>query len=198
LDKGWFGMAKFEFKPLSIPDVIHITPRRFGDHRGYFVETYSVPVYAEAGITAVFVQDNESLSAKVGTLRGLHFQAPPSAQAKLVRVLAGAAFDVAVDIRTGSPTYGRWCGATLTADGGEQMFIPRGFAHGFCTVEPDTIFSYKMDNVYDPNSEQGLAWNDPGLAIEWPIAAGEEPIVSGKDGILPTLAHYSSPFSWAG
>lgn len=185
-------MAKFTFERLAIADVVAITPTRFGDNRGYFVETYSAPVFAEAGITATFVQDNQSLSAKAGTLRGLHFQSPPMAQAKLVRVLAGSVFDVVVDIRTGSPTYGQWCSATLTAEGGEQLFIPRGFAHGFCTLEPDTVFSYKVDNVYAVASEGGIAWDDPALAIPWP--EGLTPVVSEKDRTLPAFTGFKSPF----
>src|SRR4051812_41944398 len=122
---------------LSLSDVLLIVPRKFGDHRGYFLETFGVNTFAAIGVTADFVQDNQSMSAKQGTIRGLHFQIPPRPQAKLVRVLHGSIFAVAVDVRQGSPDYGRWTSATLTADGAEQLFVPRGFAHGFCTLEPD-------------------------------------------------------------
>src|SRR5262249_44171087 len=127
------SLRVMDVKPLSLPGVIVLTPRRFSDSRGFFSETYNERAFRAAGITAAFVQDNQSYSAKRGTIRGLHFQLPPAAQAKLVRVLRGSVYDVAVDMRVGSPTYGRWDGATLTADGGEQLFVPRGFLHGFCT-----------------------------------------------------------------
>lgn len=182
-----------EFTPLSLPEVILVKPRRHGDARGYFCEVYVQPLYAANGITATFVQDNESLSAVPGTLRGLHMQAPPFAQAKLVRVLSGAIFDVAVDVRKGSPTYGRWVGARLTAEGGEQLYVPHGFAHGFCTLAPDTHVAYKVDAVYDRTSERGIIWNDPDLAIDWTAGDGEK-ILSDKDKALPRLKDFDSPF----
>uniref|UniRef100_UPI002FC62213 dTDP-4-dehydrorhamnose 3,5-epimerase n=1 Tax=Bosea sp. (in: a-proteobacteria) TaxID=1871050 RepID=UPI002FC62213 len=163
--------------------------------RGYFMETWSAEAFAAAGIGAVFVQDNQSLSGTRGVVRGLHFQAPPVPQAKLVRVLKGSIFDVAVDLRSGSPSYGRWCGATLTADGAEQLFVPHGFAHGFCTLEPGTEVAYKVDGPYAPECEGGLAWNDPALAIDWPIAAGEAQL-SGRDAALPGFAGFASPFRY--
>ncbi|MFG1298765.1 dTDP-4-dehydrorhamnose 3,5-epimerase [Xanthobacter sp. V3C-3] len=184
------------FQPLDLPEVILVTPRRFGDARGYFCETYVKPRYAANGIPADFLQDNESLSAEVGTIRGLHMQAPPFAQAKLVRVLSGAIYDVAVDVRKGSPTYGRWVGARLTAEGGEQLFVPQGFAHGFCTLAPDTRVAYKVDGLYDQNSERGIIWNDPDLAIDWGLNGGEA-ILSDKDRILPRLKDFDSPFAFA-
>jgi len=186
-------MSKFAFEPLAIPAVVLIRPKRFGDARGYFMETYHAAAFAAAGIDAVFIQDNQSLSAARGVVRGLHFQAPPAAQAKLVRVLKGAIFDVAVDLRVGSPSYGAWCGARLTADGAEQLFVPRGFAHGFCTIEPDTEVAYKVDGPYAPDTEGGLAFDDPDLAIDWPIAP-EQAQLSDKDLALPRLAAFESPF----
>jgi dTDP-4-dehydrorhamnose 3,5-epimerase len=187
-------MANFAIRRLEIPDVILIEPRKFNDSRGFFMETYSAPAFDEFGIRCVFIQDNQSLSIKTGTIRGLHFQTPPHPQAKLVRVLRGSIFDVAVDIRLGSSTHGRWCSATLTAAGGEQLFIPRGFAHGFCTLEPNTEVAYKVDEVYTPACDSGLAWNDPTLAIAWPISGGEI-IVSDKDASLARFAGFASPFS---
>lgn len=188
-------MSKFAFEPLAIPAVVLIRPKKFGDARGYFMETWSQEAFAAAGIDAVFVQDNQSLSAARGVVRGLHFQGPPAPQAKLVRVLKGAIFDVAVDIRVGSPSYGRWCAATLTAEGAEQLFVPRGFAHGFCTLEPDTEVSYKVDGPYAPQTEGGIAWNDQELAIDWPIALAEAQL-SGKDVALPAFAGFTSPFRY--
>lgn len=181
------------FAPLSLPDVILAIPVRHGDARGYFSETYVQPLYAANGIAAHFVQDNESLSALPGTVRGLHLQAPPFAQAKLVRVLAGAIFDVAVDVRKGSPTYGRWAGARLTAEGGEQLYVPHGFAHGFCTLAPGTRVAYKVDAVYDRASERGILWSDPDIAIDWTLGDGEK-ILSDKDKVLPCLKDFDSPF----
>ena len=180
---------------LDIPTVLLVRPKKFGDERGYFVETYNADTYAAAGIACTFVQDNQSLSASPGTIRGLHFQIPPRPQAKLVRVLRGSIFDVAVDLRRGSPTYGRWCGATLSAADGEQIFVPVGFAHGFCTLEADTEVAYKVDGLYAPACDAGIAWNDPTLGIRWPI----EPIaaiVSGKDAKAPSFADFVSPFAF--
>jgi dTDP-4-dehydrorhamnose 3,5-epimerase len=188
-------MSKFAFEPLAISAVMLIRPKKFGDARGYFMETYSAEAFAAAGIDAVFVQDNQSLSAARGVVRGLHFQGPPLPQAKLVRVLKGAIFDVAVDIRPGSPTYGKWCAATLTAQGAEQLFVPRGFAHGFCTLEPNTEVVYKVDGPYAPQTEGGLIWNDPELAIDWPVEAAEAKL-SGKDAVLPGFAGFASPFRY--
>jgi len=148
---------------LTIPEVVLITPPRFADSRGYFSETYKLSALAAAGLDHTFIQDNESLSTVPGTIRGLHFQAPPFAQAKLVRVVAGSVFDVAVDIRKGSPTYGKWVGATLTAEHGEQLLIPHGFAHAFCTLTPDVKVLYKVDGAYSKVSEGGIIWNDPDL-----------------------------------
>jgi dTDP-4-dehydrorhamnose 3,5-epimerase len=186
-------MSHLTVKPLGIPAVKLLIPRRFGDHRGWFTETYSTRAFDQALGGTVFVQDNQAFSAQRGTLRGLHFQNPPEPQAKLVRVVRGSIFDVAVDIRFGSPTYGRWVGEILTAHGGEQLFVPRGFAHGYCTLEPDTEVAYKVDGFYAPACDAGLAWNDPTIGIEWPIAA-DEVILSEKDKRLPALADFVSPF----
>ena len=179
---------------LSIPDVILIEPRRFEDSRGYFAETYSRRSFTEVPVDG-FVQDNEALSTQKGTVRGLHFQVAPAPQAKLVRVLKGSVFDVAVDLREGSVTYGKWCGATLSAAEGNQVFIPRGFAHAYCTLEPDTIFAYKVDGYYDRVSEYGIRFNDPDIGVEWPIAEAEMK-VSEKDATLPFLRDAATPFEF--
>lgn len=171
---------------LALPDVLLIVPRRFGDARGHFSETYSARRLKEIGIDQSFVQDNQSLSRAKHTLRGLHCQIGSNAQGKLVRALHGAIWDVAVDIRSGSPSYGRWVAAALTAEGGEQMWVPRGFLHGFVTLAPDTEIFYKVTAEYDPTTERGVIWNDPGLAIPWPIAG--EPVLSDKDKSLPNFA----------
>jgi dTDP-4-dehydrorhamnose 3,5-epimerase len=175
----------------ALPDVIRILPSRFGDHRGFFSETYSQLAYANLGIEAVFVQDNHSLSAAVGTVRGLHFQVPPHAQAKLVRCGRGAIFDVAVDIRRGSPTYGRWAGFTLSAENGAQLYIPVGFAHGFATLEPDSEIIYKCSDYYAPETEGALRWDDSDIGIAWPLTAA--PVLSEKDASAPLLADFNSP-----
>jgi dTDP-4-dehydrorhamnose 3,5-epimerase len=182
-------------KPLAIAEVILFVPRRFGDNRGWFSETYSTRTFAPALGSLTFVQDNQAFSAQAGTLRGLHFQSPPESQAKLVRVLHGSIFDVTVDIRAGSPTYGQWVSEILTAEGGEQLFIPRGFAHGYCTLEPDTEVAYKVDGFYAPACDGGILWNDPTIGIQWPIADAEV-ILSDKDKILPAFADFTSPFSY--
>ncbi len=173
------------FERLAIPEVILITPPRFGDERGFFSETWNAARYAEAGIPAGFVQDNQSLSATVGTLRGLHCQIAPSVQGKLVRVVRGAIWDVAVDIRVGSPSYGRHVGAELTAANWAQLWIPGGFLHGFCTLAPDTEVIYKVTADYDRAAERGVAWDDPDLAVPWPVTAA---VISEKDRKLPRLA----------
>jgi dTDP-4-dehydrorhamnose 3,5-epimerase len=186
-----------DIRNLDLPGLVLLRPRVFQDARGTFAETYNERAFAAAGISARFVQDNQSFSAKRGTIRGLHFQLPPAAQSKLVRVLRGSVYDVAVDLRVGSPGYGRWEGETLTADGGEQLFVPRGFAHAFCTLEPDTIVAYKVDEFYAPASDSGLIWNDPTLAIDWPVAPGEA-MLSDKDFKLGRFADFVSPFRYEG
>jgi dTDP-4-dehydrorhamnose 3,5-epimerase len=182
---------------LSISGLVLMRPRRFSDARGYFIETYNEKSFSSAGISARFVQDNQSFSIKRCTVRGLHFQLPPAAQAKLVRVLQGSVYDVAVDLRRGSPTYGRWVGATLSAEMGEQLFLPRGFAHAFCTLEPNTMVAYKVDEFYTPESDSGLIWNDPTLAVEWPIEA-RDVVLSDKDQKLGRFADFVSPFPYHG
>jgi dTDP-4-dehydrorhamnose 3,5-epimerase len=179
----------------DIPGVLLLKPRYFHDARGYFVETFNLRGARAAGLTAEFVQDNQAFSHQRGTVRALHFQVPPHAQAKLVRVLRGSIHDVAVDLRAGSPTYGRWTAVTLTARGGEQVFVPRGFAHGYCTLEPDTEVAYKVDDYYAPDCDRGLIWNDPTLAIDWPVSAAEA-VLSDKDRQLPRFADFVSPFRY--
>ncbi|GAU80584.1 dTDP-4-dehydrorhamnose 3,5-epimerase [Bosea sp. BIWAKO-01] len=190
-------MSNFTFAPLDLPGLVLVRPRRFGDERGYLMETYSRELFAAAGIAPDFIQDNQSRSAQAGTVRGLHYQAAPAAQAKLVRVLKGAIFDVAVDLRRGSPHCGLWCGTLLNADSDEQIFVPRGFAHGFCTLEPDTEVAYKVDAPYAPQSEGGLFWADPALAIDWPVVSGAATL-SEKDAKLPGFAGFTSPFVYEG
>ncbi len=172
--------------------LIYIRPKRYSDHRGFFAETYSCRKYSELGIDIEFVQDNHSLSRDIGTLRGLHFQAPPHEQAKLVRCGRGAIFDVAVDIRRGSPTYGQWEGYQLTADNGHQLYVPIGFAHGFVTMEPNSEIVYKCSDYYAPETEGAVLWNDPKIGIEWPT--NTDPILSDKDAAAPLLADLESPF----
>jgi dTDP-4-dehydrorhamnose 3,5-epimerase len=172
---------------LAIPDVILLTPPRFGDARGFFSEVYNAHRFAEAGVEAHFVQDNQSLSARKGTLRGLHCQIEPNVQGKLVRCVRGAIWDVAVDIRHGSPTYGRHVAAVLSAENWSQLWVPGGFLHGFCTLEPDTEVIYKVTAGYDRGAERGVIWNDPDLNIAWPVGAGEV-VLSDKDTVLPRLA----------
>jgi dTDP-4-dehydrorhamnose 3,5-epimerase len=186
-------MSNFTAERLAIPDVILVRVRKFADSRGHFLETFRKCEYAEMGIDCDFVQDNEAFSAQPGTVRGLHFQVPPHAQAKLVRVLRGSVYDAAVDLRRGSATYGKWCGAQLTADGGEQIFVPRGFAHGYCTLEPDTVVAYKVDNYYAPQSEAGLSWSDPAIGVDWSFPASRV-LVSDKDAKLGSLHSFDTPF----
>jgi dTDP-4-dehydrorhamnose 3,5-epimerase len=190
-------MSKLLVRSLTIVDILLARTPKVGDLRGYFIETFSRKDFAEIGISADFVQDNQSLSVRRGTIRGLHFQTPPHSQAKLVRVLRGAIFDVAVDLRRGSPTYAKWCAATLGADGGEQLFIPSGFGHGFCTLEPDTEVAYKVDDYYAPECDAGILWNDPDIAIDWPIAWGDA-VLSEKDSRHPRLSEFNSPFVYEG
>jgi dTDP-4-dehydrorhamnose 3,5-epimerase len=174
--------------------VMVVATARHADARGHFSETYSARDFAAAGIGCAFVQDNQSLSREKGTIRGLHFQLPPAAQAKLVRVVRGGVFDVAVDLRTGSPTFGRHASAVLSAGNGHQIFIPVGFAHGFCTLEPDTEVFYKVDAPYSPAHERGLRWDDPALAIAWPEGAKT---LSEKDRALPLLSELRDVFEYA-
>jgi dTDP-4-dehydrorhamnose 3,5-epimerase len=174
------------FTRLSIADIIMIEPRRRVDERGWFMETWKGSDYQAGGVAADFVQDNESMSRALGTLRGLHFQAPPSAQAKLVRCTSGSVFDVAVDIRRKSPTFGRHVGVELSAANGRQIYVPEGFAHGYCTLTPDAIVEYKVSRPYDPAADRGIAWNDSELGISWPLN-GRDPILSPRDRAHPPL-----------
>ena len=178
---------------LEIPDVLVLTLGRHPDTRGYFAELYSTKAHAEVGVRDTFVQDNLSMSSKTGTIRGLHFQAPPYSQAKLIRVSRGRILDVALDIRRASPTYGRHVAVEMSSENGIQMYIPHGFAHGFCTLEPDTEVVYKVSNHYAPQAEMGILWSDPDLQINWPVSV-ECATVSDKDVALPLLKNLSVPF----
>jgi dTDP-4-dehydrorhamnose 3,5-epimerase len=174
----------------SLPGVLRLTPKRFGDARGFFAETWNKRTLAEQGFAPEFVQDNHSLSAEVGTVRGLHFQAPPHAQGKLVRCGRGALFDVAVDIRKGSPSYGQWIGEELTAENGVMLWVPEGFAHGFMTRAPDTEIIYKCTDYYAPAADGGLRWDSCGVVWGFDGPA----ILSDKDAAAPALADFDSPF----
>jgi dTDP-4-dehydrorhamnose 3,5-epimerase len=178
-----------QVEPLAIPEVLLITPRRFGDERGWFSETYVKRTLEEAGVGDLFVQDNQAYSSQRGTLRGLHLQIPPEPISKLVRCLRGAIFDVAVDVRAGSPTFGRWAGAELSAENGRQLYCPRGFAHAYLTLRPDTEVFYKCDGYYGPACERGVRWNDPAIGIDWPIAEAEV-VINDRDRALPLLADF--------
>lgn len=178
----------------DIPDVVIIEPRVFGDHRGYFFESFSEKDFSENVREVKFVQDNESKSC-YGVLRGLHFQKPPHAQAKLVRVVKGRVLDVAVDVRKGSPTFGKHVAVELTEDNHRQLFIPRGFAHGFAVLSEEAVFQYKCDNYYAPQSEGSVLWNDPEIGIEWGIPEGDV-ILSDKDTRSPLLKDLGDFFEW--
>jgi dTDP-4-dehydrorhamnose 3,5-epimerase len=183
-----------QVESLAIPDVKILTPKRFGDARGFFSETYNKAAFAGHGLDLDFVQDNHSMSQAVGVLRGLHFQTPPFAQDKLVRVVKGRIFDVAVDIRQGSDTYGKWVGAEISAEAWNQILVPVGFAHGFVTLEPDTEVIYKVTAPYSPENDKGLAWDDPAIGIDWPLD-GVTPTLSDKDTKHPGLADLPAYFS---
>jgi len=180
---------------LSIPDVKLITPSVFKDERGFFCETFNLRTLASVGISETFVQDNHSLSVPRGVVRGLHFQVPPHDQAKLVRVVRGAILDVAVDIRHGSPTFGKHTAYVLSASSWSQLWVPRGFAHGICTLEPNTEVIYKVTDYYAPGCDRGLRWDDPGLAIAWPVSL-DKAILSPKDRTHPTLAESPVQFRY--
>ena len=181
-----------EILPLALPDVKLVRPRRFGDERGWFMETYRREALAAAAITDDFVQDNQSFSAARGTVRGLHFQKPPRAQAKLVRVLSGRILDVAVDLRGSSPTFGRHVAVEI-GDDGTSVYVPVGFAHGFCTLTPDAIIAYKVSDTYAPEADAGVLWNDPALGIAWPVSEAEATL-STKDRALPRLCNLEPIF----
>jgi len=184
-----------QISDTALPGVKLVQPVRYGDARGYFSEVYREEAFAEAGVDVRFVQENQSLSAAVGVVRGLHFQIPPMAQAKLVRVVAGAILDVAVDIRRGSPHFGKHVAVALSAAEGNQLFVPEGFAHGFCTLEPDTIVIYKVNRYWSPEHERGVKWDDPALGIDWRLA-GREATLSEKDTKYPVLADLPACFAY--
>lgn len=176
---------------LSIPDLILVTPDRHGDARGFFSETWNQARFEQAGIDLPFIQDNQSFSRELGVLRGLHCQVAPHPQGKLVRCVRGAIWDVAVDARRASPTYGQWAATELSADNWAQLWIPPGFLHGFCTLQPDTEVIYKVTGAYDRVSERGVIWNDSELALPWPAAT---PVLSDKDQVLPRWADVGELF----
>lgn len=182
-----------EVVKTEIPGVLIIEPKVFGDNRGYFMESYNAREFTEkTGININFVQDNESKS-RFGVLRGLHFQLPPYTQSKLVRVVKGKVLDVAVDIRSGSPTYGKYVTCEMTEENKRQFYVPKGFAHGFCVLSEEAIFQYKCDDFYHPEAESAIAWDDPDIAIQWPVEA-EKVILSEKDMHHPNLKDFESPF----
>lgn len=180
----------FSFQRLEIPEVVLIEPKVFQDGRGFFMETYKFSDFAAFGITERFVQDNHSRSLR-GVIRGLHYQNPPKAQGKLVRVVAGEIFDVAVDIRRGSPTYGKWVGERLSSENKRMLYIPPGFAHGFCVLSREAEVVYKVTEEYAPEHEAGVIWNDPNIGIRWPVA---DPIISEKDAAFPRLKEAENLF----
>ncbi|AIQ49637.1 dTDP-4-dehydrorhamnose 3,5-epimerase [Paenibacillus sp. FSL R7-0273] len=180
------------FTKTNLEGVLVVEPEVFGDHRGWFMETYSEAKFQEQNLNYKFVQDNQSYSAEKGTLRGLHYQLNPKAQTKLVRCTRGSIYDVAVDIRQGSPSYGKWFGIELTAENKKQLLIPKGFAHGFMTLTEDVEVQYKCDELYAPECDGGILWNDPDIGIEWPINVS--PVLSAKDENAPLLKEISVNF----
>ena len=180
----------FTFTPLELPGVVLIEETRRGDARGFFAETYREAPFRAAGIPGPFVQDNHARSSR-GVLRGLHYQLPPRAQGKLVRIVTGEVFDVAVDLRKGSPTFGRWAGVRLSGDAGRMLWLPPGFAHGYVVLSESADFTYKVTAEYDAALDRGIRWNDPAIGIEWPIDAA---VISEKDRGLPLLAEADNPF----
>lgn len=186
------------YKALEIPEVFLLTPRQYGDDRGLFMETFRADIFArETGVTTPFVQDNHSVSTHANTIRGLHYQRPPHAQAKLVRCTVGAVMDVAVDVRKGSPSYGRWVSALLSADNAQQLFVPAGFLHGFATLSSDAEVQYKCTDYYAAECDGNVAWNDPDLSIDWGVAHGFDSarvVLSGKDMDAPKFVDFQTPF----
>jgi dTDP-4-dehydrorhamnose 3,5-epimerase len=180
----------FRFTPLALPGVVLVEPTRRRDERGFFAETYRASAFAAAGIADPFVQDNHTRSVR-GTLRGLHYQLPPRAQGKLIQVVSGEVFDVAVDLRRGSPTYGRWLGQRLSGEEGALLWIPPGFAHGYQVLSEGAELSYKVTAEFDGTLDRGVRWDDPAIGIEWP---GRDPLLSAKDRALPPLAAAENPF----
>lgn len=182
-----------QVEQTALPGVVELTPRRFGDDRGFFSEVYNAAALAQNGINVTFVQDNHSLSRQVGVVRGLHFQAPPHAQDKLVRVGRGRVLDVAVDIRKGSPHFGKWLALELSAEAGNQLFIPKGFLHGFAVLEPDSELLYKCSDYYAPDCDGAVRFDDPDLGIDWGIDTASA-ILSAKDAAAPLFRDFDSPF----
>lgn len=181
------------FDPLSLPGLVLLRPARHGDARGWFSEVWRRDQWEAAGVKADFVQDNQSFSAQTRTVRGLHFQLPPFSQAKLVRCVSGRLLDMTVDLRRSSPTFGKAVMVELTAERGEQLFIPAGFAHGFCTLEPDSGLAYKVDAYYSAAHDRGVRWNDPAFGIEWPVSEGDA-VLSAKDKVQPFFAELTDLF----
>jgi dTDP-4-dehydrorhamnose 3,5-epimerase len=184
-----------QIQPLKLPDVVLIKPARFSDDRGYFSETFREDWFEKNVCARHFVQENQSLTVKPGTIRGLHFQRAPQSQGKLIRCVAGGIFDVVVDIRRGSPDFGKWAAVTLTAEAGDQLWIPEGFLHGFCTLVPDTVACYKVTSYYSRELDAGVAWNDPDIGVAWPEIARPE-LLSPKDRELPALKSLTTEFQF--
>ncbi|KHJ53523.1 dTDP-4-dehydrorhamnose 3,5-epimerase [Aureimonas altamirensis] len=182
-----------EIRKLALPEILELKPRRFGDDRGFFSETYNLDRFRQHGVAIDWVQDNQSFSAEAFTLRGLHYQEPPFAQDKLVRVLRGRVLDVAVDIRKGSPTFGAWVCLELSADAFNQILVPAGFAHGFLTLEADTEVFYKVSAPYSAAHDRSIRFDDPDIAIDWPLG-GKAPVLSAKDRDAPNLSEIETPF----
>jgi len=179
-------------KETKLSGVYILEPKVFGDHRGFFMESYNQQTFADLGLDYSFIQDNHSLSKEIGVLRGLHYQLEPKAQTKLIRVIRGAIYDVVVDIRRNSSTFGQWVGVELSAENKRQLLVPKGFAHGFCTIEPNTEVVYKVDEIYSPAHDRGILWNDPALGIDWPVS---KPILSEKDEKHPCLKDAENNFN---
>jgi dTDP-4-dehydrorhamnose 3,5-epimerase len=194
---GVLRTPSMQVTALDLPDAYLVTPRRIADARGFFVEHYNKRTLAAHGLHFEFIQDNASLSVRKGTVRGLHFQTPPSSQTKLVSVMSGAVLDVMVDIRHGSPAYGRHIAVELTAESGQQLLVPRGMAHGYCTLADDTLVLYKVDAFYDPERDKGLQWDDPDLGIRWPVPAADA-VLTDKDRKHPRLRDLPRYFEWTG
>lgn len=180
----------FDFRHMRIPDVLSIEPKRFEDERGFFAEIYKLSAFSAGGVSVTFVQDNHSHSVQ-GVVRGLHYQKEPKAQGKLVRVIRGRIFDLSVDIRRGSPTYGDWVAAILSHDNGRMLYMPPGFAHGFCALSLEADVIYKVTAEYAPELDRGIIWNDPTIGIQWPVS---DPILSPKDAGLPSLEEADNNF----
>jgi dTDP-4-dehydrorhamnose 3,5-epimerase len=176
-----------EFRTFDLDGPLEIVPRKIEDERGYFSEVFRADAFARHGGAVEFVQDNQSLSVRAGTIRGIHFQSHPAAQGKLVRCLAGKVFDVAVDLRRDSPEYGRWVATVLSPEANNQLWVPVGFGHGFCTLEPNSVINYRVTDYYSPENDKGVAWDDPDIAIDWPDVADPDTL-SAKDRSQPKLA----------